>query len=205
MSKITKSDFNGGSVILHCPGNASLNEFNEMEISGKVELKLRQNVFVRGVWIKLVGKNVILNPVNNKELFSYNLLQYEEYFHIDGIHEVFIGFAEGDDDNGSLLELGAGKHRWPFVFKLPKYTPPSYCDDNVSVSYVVSAIMDSPVIPMVASTASQVILVESIPDADCRLMLENGCTNVITPNKVTICKPSHTESNMIGRLLNLVR
>ncbi len=176
MKRVAKAEFTNGSLTLSTAKDAN-NEpvIENQEIVGKVEVHIKAKTFVRGIWVKLVALNTISSTSGQRELFSFNLLSNEEFFHLDGLTEVFVGFGEGDDDNGSLLELHSGKYRFPFTFKLPKYAPPSYCDTNVRVTYTLTACLESPMIPIQSSTVSHNMLVESISELECKQMIDNNC------------------------------
>jgi hypothetical protein len=137
--KVAKGSFSTGAVSLMINTSASP---TEREIEGKVILKLAYPSFVKGVWIKLVGINSIVS--DKFGCLSHDLFAGDEEHHIDGLHQVFIGFGEGDFSNGTFLELAPGRHIWPFHFKLPYYAPASYYDGKIHISYKLIVTLDSP-------------------------------------------------------------
>lgn len=70
---------------------------------------------------------------------------------------VFVGFGEGDNDEGNFVELPAGRHSWRFSFSIPADAPTTYRDKDTSVTYKLTAVLDS-------------LMVET---PDCRLRLNH--------------------------------
>lgn len=148
--KVCKSTFSTGTMAMYVNTTTSP---KEREIEGKVLLKLAYPSFVKGVWIKLVGTNSVSSE--NLGVLSHDLFYGDEDHHKDGLHQVLIGFGEGDNSHGTYLEMGAGRHSWPFHFKLPYYAPGSYFDGSLAISYKLVAIIDS---PLVQSSTNRLIL-----------------------------------------------
>ena len=143
--RIARTNFSTGSVSLY----VNTADSKEREIEGRVTLKLAYPSFVRGVWIKLVGLNSIASE--NFGVLSHDLFIGEEDHHKDGLHQVLIGFGEGDYSNGSYLEMNPGRYCWPFHFKLPHQAPASYFDGKINISYKLIATLDSPTVQTVNS------------------------------------------------------
>lgn len=139
--KVGKGVFTTGTLGMYLNTTTSP---KEREIEGKVLLKLTYPSFVKGVWIKLVGTNSVSSEKFG--VLSSDLFLGDEDHHKDGLHQVLIGFGEGDNSHGTYLEMGAGRHSWPFHFKLPYYAPASYFDGNNAISYKLVLIIDSPLV-----------------------------------------------------------
>ncbi len=204
MKKVAKAEFQGGTVTMYLPKDSCNRDIltPEKELHGRVEVGLRGKMFLRGIWVKLVAVNAIVTA--QKEI-SYNLLQNEEDFHVDGLYETFVGFAEGDDDNGSLLEVSSGRHKWPFSFKLPSYCPPSYCDANTTISYVLTATLDSPSVAVAASSTSYSFIISHVTHAESEQMRNHSSANVISAERALCCIPRETDRHFINKLMGLVR
>lgn len=117
---------------------------NNREVEGKVVVKLSYPSFMKGVWIKLVGNNTLSSEKNG--LLTHDLFVGEEEHHKDGLHQVLVGFGDGDNSHGAYLEMAAGRHSWPFHFRLPHHAPASYFDGKIYVSYRLLAVIESPII-----------------------------------------------------------
>lgn len=148
------------------------------EISGSIEFRcVRPILLVRGVWIKLVGRqSVNVGTVN----VQVDLFEGHEDHYLGGFHEVLYGYGEENVDNGgaaTLFELREGIHRWHFALKIPENAPSSYCDQFTEVSYELSAVFDTPEVLMLASTLSYtpIIVTSSLtPASNQTLQLSHG-------------------------------
>jgi hypothetical protein len=105
VEKLGTAAFPQGSINLYVPTGNTFKMGSE--ISGKVEVVLETADFIRGVWIKLMGFSHVKADGLHKVV---DLLEGDVEHHKDGMHEVFVGFGEGDFDDGNLLELAAGTH-----------------------------------------------------------------------------------------------
>jgi hypothetical protein len=152
MTVLCKASFTNGTLLLHGP--AETLESGQL-LAGYVELQLQERLFVRGVWVKLVAKSKTINE-------STDLLKDQNGYHIDGIHVVFVGFGEGDIDNGALLEMAPGRYTWNYHINLPENCPLSYCDEMTDVSYKITAVFDSAGIPLQHSTATCNLIVDHL-------------------------------------------
>eukprot|EP00601_Ochromonadales_sp_CCMP2298_P001376 CAMPEP_0173184890 /NCGR_PEP_ID=MMETSP1141-20130122/9232_1 /TAXON_ID=483371 /ORGANISM="non described non described, Strain CCMP2298" /LENGTH=626 /DNA_ID=CAMNT_0014108321 /DNA_START=79 /DNA_END=1956 /DNA_ORIENTATION=- len=135
--KVDKATFPAGTFSLYVKSAP-----HEREVEGKVVLHLSYPSFVKGVWIKLQGTASSFSPECG--MVKADLLRGEEEHHEDGLHQVFLGFGQGDESHGSVLELAPGRHHWPFHFKLPSAAPASYFDGRHTISYELVATVDSP-------------------------------------------------------------
>lgn len=147
--KVQKASFSSGTVSLYVN---TIGAAKNREIAGKVVIKLNHSAFVKGAWIKLLGSNTVSSEKNG--LISYDLFTGDEEHYRDGLHQVLCGFGEGDNSHGAYLELTAGRHSWPFHFRLPHHAPASYFDGNASISYKLVAMVESPMIQTASSRLS---------------------------------------------------
>ena len=115
------------------------------EVLGHVELICVKPIFLRGVWIKFTGFNILRSDDGRGDILEkVDLLVAEEDHYLGGLHEVFFGFGEEEQnestamDSGALLQLDAGTHKWNFAFKIPINAPFSYCDERVEVIYTLN-------------------------------------------------------------------
>lgn len=145
-TKVQKVTFSSGTVSLYVN---TVGAAKYREIAGKVVVKLNHPSFIKGAWIKLLGSNTLSSEKSG--LILYDLFTGDEEHHRDGLHQVLCGFGEGDNSHGAYLELTAGRHSWPFHFRLPHHAPASYFDGNVSISYKLVAMVESPVIQTASS------------------------------------------------------
>ena len=137
------------------------------EISGSIEFRcIRPILLVRGVWIKLVGRQSINVGTVNAQV---DVFEGHEDHYMGGFHEVLYGYGEENVDTGgaaTLFELREGIHRWNFALKIPENVPSSYCDQFTEVSYELNAVFDTPEVLMLASTLSYTpIIVTSLAPA----------------------------------------
>jgi len=139
--KVSKTSFSTGTVSLYVNATGSQ---KSREIEGKVVMKLHFPSFMKGAWIKLVGTNTLSSERNG--LLSHDIFTGDEDHHRDGLHQVLVGFGEGDNSHGAYLELAAGRHSWPFHFRLPHNAPATYFDGNINISYRLVALVESPII-----------------------------------------------------------
>lgn len=144
--KVQKISFSSGTVSLYVNTNGAA---KNREIAGKVVVKLGHPSFIKGAWIKLIGSNTVSSERSG--LISYDLFTGDDEHHRDGLHQVLCGFGEGDNSHGAYLELTAGRHSWPFHFRLPHHAPASYFDGTVSISYKLVAMVESPIIQTASS------------------------------------------------------
>ena len=134
------------------------------EIFGRVDVTLQTICFVRGIWIKFTAINRIV--VDQNKVIASDLLENEQDHHKNGLHEVFIGFGEDDIDEGNLLELQPGHYAWPFSFQLPKASPLSYCDDNIDVTYSLTAVFDCPLLPLTTGSVNYNFIVNKVSKSE---------------------------------------
>ena len=94
------------------------------ELFGTIEFHcLKASMFVRGVWVKLIGRQCLsMGPTRTTQL---DLLEGQEDYYLGGFHDVLYGFGEEDESGGALFEICEGVHRWNFAFKIPENAPPS--------------------------------------------------------------------------------
>jgi hypothetical protein len=138
--KIAKGAFPTGTMSIYINEKAS----TERDIVGKVVVKAAFSTFIKGVWVKLVGTNSVF--CDRYGVQSHDLFTGEDDFYKDGFHQVLVGFGDGDNCHGSYLELAAGRHSWPFCFKIPYQAPATYFDGRISINYRLVGTLDSPVI-----------------------------------------------------------
>lgn len=172
VSRLSKAEFSHGQLSLYGHPDPLV---AGQGITGHVELNIKHSVFARGLWIKLVGKN-------RTEQGDIDLLKGDRDHHIDGVHQVFFGFGEEDDDNGALLELPVGKSRYAYNFKLPADSPLSYCDDTTEVYYKLTCVFDGAGIPLQHSQASSIMIVGYNSDTSISKMLKSA--NYIRQNTI---------------------
>ena len=155
------------------------------EISGTIEFRcVRPTLLVRGVWIKLVGRqSVNVGSVNAQ----VDLFEGHEEHYLGGFHEVLYGYGEECVDTGgaaTLFELREGIHRWNFALKIPENAPPSYCDQFTEVSYEAMAVFDTPEVLMLASTLTYIPIIVtplSLPTA-----VRNGASQQPQGNEICL-------------------
>ena len=138
--KIAKGSFPTGSMSVYIHKSST----KDREIVGKVVVKLSYPSFVKGVWVKLVGTNTVVE--DSLPCVTHDLFSGDEDHYRDGFHHVLIGFGDGDNCHGTYLELSTGRHSWPFYFKLPYYAPATYSDWKTSIRYKLIATFESPII-----------------------------------------------------------
>lgn len=131
------------------------------EVLGHVEFSCVKPIFLRGVWIKFTGSNILRSDDCRGDILErVDLLVAEEDHYLGGLHEVLFGFGEEDQnepattDGGALLQLDAGTHKWNFAFKIPINAPFSYCDERVEVIYTLNLVLDCPQVPLTVSQVS---------------------------------------------------
>jgi hypothetical protein len=139
--KIAKGAFPTGTMSVYINTKAST---KDREIVGKVVLKAAFPTFVKGVWMKFVGTNTVSSE--RYGVLSHDLFTGDEDHYKDGFHQVLLGFGDGDNCHGTYLELAAGRHSWPFYFRLPYYAPATYFDGKIAFTYKLVATLESPVI-----------------------------------------------------------
>ena len=134
------------------------------EICGTIEFRcVRPTLLVRGVWIKLVGRQSVNVGTVNAQV---DLFEGHEEHYLGGFHEVLYGYGEENVDNGgaaTLFELREGIHRWNFALKIPENAPPSYCDQFTEISYEATAVFDTPEVLMLASTLTYTPIIVTLP------------------------------------------
>ena len=128
------------------------------ELIGTLTLNLDSPSLLRGLWVKLTG----YNKIKGRKGDCIDLLKDEIDYHCGGLHQVFLGFGEDDDDNGNLIEIQSGSQSWLFSFYLPEDLPASYCDEYADVSYMLSAVFDTPLASIKATTISYNIIIEGV-------------------------------------------
>lgn len=138
--KIAKGNFPTGTMSLYLNVKASV----DRDIVGKVVMKTTFPSFVKGVWVKFMGVNSVLCEGHGVQ--SHDLFVGDDDHYKDGFHQVLIGFGDGDNCHGTYLELSAGRHSWPFNFKIPYHAPASYFDGRICINYKLVATLESPVI-----------------------------------------------------------
>lgn len=149
------------------------------ELFGTVEFQcLKPSMFVRGVWVKLMGRqSLTMEPVMTAKL---DLLEGQEDYYLGGFHDVLYGFGEEDESGGTLFELREGLHRWNYAFKIPESAPPSYCDEYMDVSYSATVVFDSPEVPIAISQITHTAIVTaSVVDAtSSRILAAANCGDI---------------------------
>ena len=138
---MSKVKFSFGSLSIDLSNDSPIEQIN-----GRIDLKLKTNIFIRGIWIKFVGIETTFLKQNQAWSDPVYILKDHEDFYLDGIHEVFTGFGEQDDDKNSVLELPSGKHSWNFCFQLSQNIPTSLHTSFVKRYYNVIFAIDAPMI-----------------------------------------------------------
>ena len=130
------------------------------EIEGKLVLNLSMQSFVRGLWVKLVGCSMSTSedPAGNVTIQSDDLFRgsssscgADEQYHLNGLHEVLLGYGEEDtttttthtSTGESHVILQPGQHQWSFSFNLPSSAPASFFSDSSSITYQLVAVFDA--------------------------------------------------------------
>ena len=138
-------------------------------LSGCVTVQLEYKQFVRGIWVKLSGANLVLNQTIDgvKKKIIADVLSDEPDHYCGGLHQVLLGLGEEPSTEvnyNDLLELDAGSHVFPFSIAIPAGAPLTYCDENCSLAYNLDALLDSPSVSNASSTVSTTIVVGGISE-----------------------------------------
>lgn len=129
------------------------------EIEGKLVLNLSMQSFVRGLWVKFIGSSMSTteDPSGNVTIQSDDLFRgvssscgADEQYHLDGLHEVLLGYGEEVITTTSTTSTGEshvilqpGQHQWSFSLTLPSSAPASFFGDSSSITYQLVAVLDA--------------------------------------------------------------
>ena len=130
-------------------------------VQGILELSLTQApLLVRGVWLKFSGKNTLRRPEEDGGDYSVDLLLDDPDYHNGGVQEVFVGFGEATSaDEADIVELNSLQHSWNFAFRVPAAAAFSFCDERADVQYSLTAVLDTPAVPLSVSTLTHTLVV----------------------------------------------
>ena len=171
MNIVGECDFDSGKYSLYL-----MSDLNNTTIYGKVDLDITvNNLFVRGVWVKLKGVKVFFDSRTEID-FLKDDEDIDLLYHIDGYHIVFTGLGEDevDADASVMIPLLCNNHySWPFSFNLPRDYPLSFCDNHFQSIYTLSVVLDSPTIPIAISTVSYVVVIDKLTSSMSKKLIEN--------------------------------
>lgn len=184
MREVSRSRFDCMELILHtdkpyyCTGDT---------IAGKLQLKLFRPTFLRGVWVKLSGRNIVSIGDKNSigKRMTVDLLTENDAENIDCVfskgclYHVFLGFGEFDSDFGQVIEVQEGKMEWHFEFKVSNRMFCSFYDAKSEIQYVLSGVLDAPHIPMAVSKVSHHLNVKYCRQEIANIY-SNNCKRLIT-------------------------